>query len=157
MTAIAAAARGSAGQYLMRVALVLSLVLNLCFVGGAMWIRTHAPRHSGMAARFQRIESRLALDPAQRQAFDHYAATMEARVRLLHQHMRPLFIDAWQEMAKPQAKAADVMQIFDRVGATRHGFEQDLTNNTLAFFAHLSPAQRQKFVALLHSPATRRR
>lgn len=154
MTVITAAERRPPHEHLLRVALALSLVLNLCFIGGAMWIRMHAPpRHPGIARRFQQIESRLALDPVQRQAFDRYAVTIEHRARMMHQRIRPLIGEAWSDMAKPQAQAADVMQVFDRVRAERRGFEKDLTAATLAFLARLSPAQRQKFVELVHRRA----
>lgn len=150
MTVITATTRRPAHQPLLRVALALSLVLNLFFIVGAAWTRMHAPRHPGIAKRFQQIESRLSLNPTQRQAFDHYAAIIESRARAMHQHIRPLFGEAWAEMAKPQTQAADVMRIFDQTRVERRSFEQDLTTNTLALLARLSPAQREKFVALVH-------
>lgn len=158
MTAITAAVRRSGRHHLMRIALALSLVLNLCFIGGAVWTRMQAPPpHPGIVERFRQIEAGLALDPQQRQAFDRYTAAIEARLRLMRRHMGPLFGEAWAEMAKPQATPADVMQIFDRTQAERRAFEQDLTAATLAFLARLSPAQRQKFVELTHPHTARRR
>lgn len=158
MTAIIAAARRPERQYLMRTALALSLVLNLCFVGGAVWTRMEAPApHPGIVERFRQVEAGLALDPQQRQAFDRYTAVIEARIRLMRRHMAPLFGEAWAEMAKRQAKPADVMPIFDRVRAEQHAFDQDLTTATLALFAQLSPAQRQKFVELIHPRPARHR
>jgi uncharacterized membrane protein len=148
VTAITAAVRRPGRQHLMRIALALSLVLNLCFIGGALWTRMGAPRpHPDITERFRQIEAGLALDPQQRQAFDLYTAAIEAG---------PLFGEAWAEMAKPQATPADVMQVFDRAQAERRAFEQDLTTATLAFLARLSPAQRQKFVELIHPHAARR-
>ncbi|MGH7036920.1 MAG: periplasmic heavy metal sensor [Stellaceae bacterium] len=150
MTVITATTRRPARQPLLRVALALSLVLNLFFIVGAAWTRMHAPHHPGIAKRFHQIESQLALDPTQRQAFDRYAAIIESRARAMHQRIRPLIGEAWSEMAKPQAQATDVMRIFDQTRAERRSFEQDLTSHTLALLARLSPAQRQKFVALVH-------
>lgn len=150
MTVITATTRRPARQHLLRVALALSLVLNLFFVVGAAWTRMHAPRHPGIARRFHQIESQLALDPTQRRAFDRYAATIESGLRGMHQRIAPLVGEAWNEMAKPQTTPAEVMRVFDRVRAERRGFEQELTTATLAFLARLSPAQRQKFVALVH-------
>jgi uncharacterized membrane protein len=139
-------------------ALALSLVLNLCFVGGAVWTRMAAPApHPGIANRLRQIEGGLALDPQQRQAFDRYAATIETRLRLMHRHLAPLFGEAWDEMAKPQVKPADVMQVFDQARAEQRAFQQDLTTATLAFLARLSPAQRQEFIALMHHHAGGRR
>jgi uncharacterized membrane protein len=149
VTVITAAERRPVHQHLLRVALALSLVLNLCFIGGAVWIRMHAPpRHPGIARRFHQIESRLALD--------HYAASVEGSLRRMHRRIAPLIGEAWTAMAKPQTKAADVMPIFDQVRAARRGFEQDLTTDTLAFLARLSPVQRQKFVALVYRHPARR-
>jgi uncharacterized membrane protein len=158
VTAVTVAMRRPGWRHLTRVALALSLVLNLCFVAGAVWTRMAAPApRPGIAERLRQIEAGLALDPQQRQAFDRYAATIEARLRVMRRHMAPLFGDAWDEMAKPQAKPADVMQIFDRARVEQRAFQQDLTTATLAFLARLSPAQRQEFITLMHHPAGRRR
>lgn len=156
MTAVMVTERRTPRQPLLRVALALSLVLNLFFVVGAVWTRMHAPRHPGIAKRFHQIESQLALDPRQRQAFDRYAAVIESRARAMHQRVGPLIGEAWAEMAKPQTQAAGVMQIFDQVRGERRSFEQELTTNTLLFLARLSPAQRQKFVELVHPRAAHR-
>jgi uncharacterized membrane protein len=151
--------RRPARHTLLRAALALSLVLNLCFIGGAVWTRMQAPTpHPGIAARFRKIEAGLALDPQQRQAFDRYTAAVESRARAMRRQITPLIGDAWTAMAKLGATPDDAMRVFDRVGAERHAFESDLTAATLAFFAHLSPEQRQKFVELVqrHTAARRR-
>ncbi|HZU89280.1 MAG TPA: periplasmic heavy metal sensor [Stellaceae bacterium] len=156
MTAITAAVRRPPRHYLTRMVLALSLALNLCFVGGAVWTRMRPPPHPDIARRLHQIEAKLALDPQQRQAFGRYTATIEDRLRMMRRQAGPLFGEAWAEMANPQTKPADVMRIFDRARAERRSFEQDLTTATLAFLARLSPAQRQKFVMLIHPRAARR-
>jgi uncharacterized membrane protein len=154
VTAVTVAVRRPARQHLIRLALALSLVLNLCFIAGAVWTRMAAPAsHPGIAERLRKIESGLALDPQQRQAFDRYAATVQGRLRVMRRRITPLIGGAFTEMAKPQTKPADVMQMFDRAQAERRAFEQDLTTATLAFLARLSPTQRQEFVALVHPHA----
>jgi uncharacterized membrane protein len=151
VTAITAAVRRPTRHYLLRIVLALSLALNLCFVGGAVWTRMREPPpHPGIAQRLRQIEAKLALDPQQRQAFNRYTATIEDRLRVMRRQIGPLIGNAWAEMANPQANPADVMRIFDRVRTERRIFDQDLTTATIAFLARLSPEQRQKFVTLIH-------
>jgi len=66
VTFASAVARGGARQNLLWVALALSLALNLCFIGGALWIRIQGPPTPMYPEeRLERIGSELALDPAQ--------------------------------------------------------------------------------------------
>jgi uncharacterized membrane protein len=158
VTAITAALRRPVRQHRLWAALILSLALNLCFVAGALWTRMAAPApHHGIAARLRQIEAGLALDPQQRQAFNRYAATIESRLHVMRRRITPLIGGAFAEMAKPQAKPADVMQMFDRAQVERRAFEQELTIATLAFLAQLSPTQRREFVALVHRHTDRQR
>ena len=66
MTFAWAATRGPTRQHLLWVALALSLVLNLCFIAGAVWVRIHEPALTlSPEERFHRIGAKLALSPDQ--------------------------------------------------------------------------------------------
>ena len=131
------------------VLLILSAVLNLCFLAGAAWTRLHAPaRWAGFEERYQRMATELNLEPPQRAGFDAYVAAMRIRTEKMHEQVTPLMNAAWDEIAKPQADAAQVTRLFDEAAEKRQEFQREATAKTLDFLAVLSPAQRSKFVAI---------
>ena len=151
MTLVSTAARSATRQHLLWVALTLSLVLNLCFVAGAVWIRIHGPMPpSNPEQRLQRIGAELVLGPQQRQAFERYSETVRMHMQHMREAVEPLMNDAWSELAKPDADEATVMRLFDEAAQTRRGFQHELIPTTLSFLATLSPEQRAKFVELFH-------
>lgn len=150
---------GSAGQpgapagWLSRrvllILLVASVVLNLCFVAGAVWTRWHAPaRWAGMEQRYRQMAAELDLNPQQKIAFDAYVATMRTRTEKMRQQVGPVMDAAWEEIAKPHADAAQVALLFDYAAEKRREFQREASAQTLDFLATLAPAQRSKFVAI---------
>jgi uncharacterized membrane protein len=135
------------------VALTLSLLLNLCFVAGALWIRIQGPAlPASPAERLQRIGAELALDPQQKQAFDQYSENVRAHMQRIRDTVEPLMTAAWSELAKPDADQATAARLFDEAGQARRGLQRELLAPTLSFLATLSPEQRAKFVELFHQP-----
>jgi uncharacterized membrane protein len=151
VTFASTAARGATRHPLLWVALTLSLVLNLCFVAGALWIRIQGPAlPASPAERLQRIGAALALDPQQRQAFERYSETVRTHMQQMRETVEPMMSAAWAELAKPDADQATAARLFDEAGQTRRGLQRELLAPTLAFLATLSPEQRAKFVELFH-------
>ena len=151
MTFASTATRGATRQHLLWVALILSLVLNLCFVAGALWARVQGPPAPfNIEERLQRIGSELELNPQQRQNFDHYSETVRARLQQMREAVEPLMNAAWSEIAKPQADETTVMHFFDEAAQARRGFQREMIATTLSFLATLSPEQRAKFVQVFH-------
>lgn len=151
MTLASAAARGATRHPLLWVALTLSLVLNLCFVAGALWIRIQGPAMpAGPAERLQRIGTELVLDPQQRQAFELYSENVRSHMQQMRETVEPLMSAAWSELAKPDADPATAARLFDEAAQARHSLQRELLTPTLTFLATLSPEQRAKFVELFH-------
>ncbi|MGH7046438.1 MAG: periplasmic heavy metal sensor [Stellaceae bacterium] len=135
----------------MKVALALSLALNLFFVVGAAWIGVHAPAPPlSPAQRLAQMGHELGLDAQQTEAFAVYSQTMRERLQAMHQATQPLVSEAWSEVAKPQADETRIMELLDQAGQKRREFVSQLTATTLSFLATLSPEQRRKFVELAH-------
>lgn len=150
MTVVSLAARGSVRQHLVSILLALSLALNLCFIGGALWIRIHGPPPPmNPAERLQYIGAQLALDPQQKQAFEQYSQAIRSRMQSMHKAVDPLVGNAWSEVAKPDAEEARVIALFDEAAQTRREYMRELAPVTLSFLAKLSPEQRAKFVELI--------
>jgi uncharacterized membrane protein len=140
--------------------LVVSLVLNVCVVAGVAWTRFHASPPAGGSERFlQRVPAELGLDDKQRGAFGRYVAAMRARTEKTRQQVAPLLGGAWEEVAKPQADAGQVMRLFETAAAKRQESQREVIARTLEFLSTLSPEQRRKFVALAreHRGARRNR
>jgi Spy/CpxP family protein refolding chaperone len=137
--------------------LIVSLVLNLCFVAGVAWTRWRTPPPGGFEAVFQRMPSELGLDDKQRAAFDRYVATTRARNEKMRQQVAPLYAGAWEEMAKPQADPDEIRRLFEEVGAKRQESQRESVGQTLEFLSTLSPEQRRKFVTLMRERWSTRR
>jgi uncharacterized membrane protein len=144
-------ARGATRHPLLWAALTLSLVLNLCFVAGALWIRVQAPAlPASPAERLQRVGAELGLDPQQRQAFERYSENVRGHMQQIRETVEPLMSAAWSELAKPEADRATAARLFDEAGQARRSLQRELLAPTLSFLATLSPEQRAKFVELFH-------
>ena len=130
--------------------LAVSLVLNLFFIAGAVWIRFAAPAAPpSYEQRFESIAAQLDLTPDQRSGFDRYIAAMQARGTKMRQEIAPLIAGAWNEMAEPQADAGRIMRRFDDASEKWRAFQHESTTKTLDFLALLSPAQRKQFITLV--------
>jgi uncharacterized membrane protein len=151
VTLASTVARGATRHPLLWAALTLSLVLNLCFVAGALWIRVQAPAlPASPAERLQRVGAELALDPEQRQAFERYSENVRSHMQQIRETVEPLMSAAWSELAKPDADQATASRMFDEAGQARRSLQRELLAPTLSFLATLSPEQRAKFVDLFH-------
>jgi uncharacterized membrane protein len=128
----------------------ISVALNLFFIVGAVWTRFNGPPVAlGSDERYSEMAAELKLDPQQRAAFDRYVAAMRSRVDDMRQQIEPLIGNAWEELAKPQADANQVMAAFDQASEKRRAFQRELTTQTIAFLSVLSPEQRKSFVSIV--------
>jgi uncharacterized membrane protein len=151
VTFASTAAHGATRRPLLWVALTLSLVLNLCFIAGALWTRFQAPAPPASAAeRLQRVGAELALDRQQRQAFERYSEILRTHMQQMRETVEPMMSTAWAELAKPNADQATAARLFDEAGQARRNLQRELLAPTLMFLATLSPEQRAKFVELFH-------
>ena len=149
-TAAPRAARRKEHSRLLIAVLVISLVLNLCFIAATVWFRLHAPPAGrNLAERYQEIASQLDLDAQQRAAFDRYIAAMRSRADQMRQETDPLMSAAWEELAKPQPDAAKVERLFDEAGERRRATQHEATSQTVALLNALSPEQRARFVGIM--------
>jgi Spy/CpxP family protein refolding chaperone len=130
--------------------LAVSLVLNLCFIAGAVWSRVHPPAaRFDLAERYRQMAAQLDLDPQQRTAFDRYVGAIRSRTEQIRQDTDPLMSAAWEELAKPQPDMGKVERLFDEAAEKRRAMQHETTAQTVELLGALSPAQRAKFVATM--------
>jgi uncharacterized membrane protein len=137
-------------QHLIWAAVALSLALNLFFVAGALWTRSHVPQPLTREQRLDEMAAALALDPQQRRAFAGYSQMMRTQLEEMRDLAQPLVRAAWAEVSRPQADETKVMQLLDQAAQVRRGHLNQVTAATIAFLKKLSPEQRAKFVKAAH-------
>lgn len=130
--------------------LAISLVLNLCFIAGAVWSRLHPPASRvDLTERYRQMAAQLDLDLQQRAAFDRYVGAIRGRTEQMRQDTDPLMNAAWEELAKPQPDMTRVENLFDEAAEKRRALQHETTAQTVQLLTALSPAQRAKFVTTM--------
>ena len=151
MTIVDTAVSGrSVRQQILWATLALSLALNLFFVAGALWTRSHVPAPLTREQRFDQMAAALALDPQQRRAFASYSQMMRTQLKEMRDLAQPLVRAAWAEVSRPRADETKVMQLLDQAAQVRRSHLNHITAATIAFLKRLSPEQRAKFVKIAH-------
>ncbi len=128
------------------VVLALSVVLNICFVAGAlMWPRLMPLPNAG--ERFVGIAKSLDLNPNQKRAFQDFHRTLQQRGKQMHDTIEPLIQQIWDEEAKPQPDQTHISELITQASHERREFQDVAATALTGFLAQLTPDQRAKFVA----------
>ncbi len=142
--------RSGAGRKLLWVILALSLTLNICFVGGLVWMRAHHP--PGPMERMERLGQTLDLNEDQRLAFEQFVRVIRQRGRFVRETNQPLLAKIWNELAKPDASEAAVTQLGDQIRDNRATFQKEASAALLSFNKTLTPEQRRKLADIAQAP-----
>lgn len=139
----------SRARLLGRIALALSLTLNICFVGGLVWSKyAGRPPFDSPAQRFAQLARELDLTPDQHLAFNRFAQVAQQRGRALREHNQPLIETAWAELEKPTPDEATLSRLFEEASNNRRAYQKELGEALRAFLVTLTPQQRAHFVDL---------
>jgi Spy/CpxP family protein refolding chaperone len=131
---------------LLWLALILSLTLNIFFLGGLFWSRLAAEQGSTPEERFTRAANSLNLSPDQHEAFQQFATDVREHSRHFHEANGPLIQQVWAELAKPQPDQALIASLVDQTAENRHSYQRDMTGTLSRFLATLTPEQRAQFI-----------
>jgi len=134
------------------VALVLSLTLNVFFIGGLVWSKVARERFETPAERFQQLGRELNLSSAQRADLRQFVGTIRARAHLLQESNGPLLERVWQEVAKPQPDQAEIARLTDQAAQNREAFQKDMAAALATFMATLTPEQRAQLADIAAHP-----
>ena len=139
------------------VLLVLSVVLNLAFLGGFAWTRAHHARFasgagSGYQQRLERAVEGLKLDAGQQQAWNDFVQNVRQRGRGMREANAQLLDSAWSELAKTNPDGAAVERAFEQAGENRRQFQRDTMQSMTRFLATLGPEQRVRFLERARRP-----
>jgi uncharacterized membrane protein len=150
MSAVAEAAGKSGSRTrLVWTALVLSLVLNVCFVGGLVWSRMQAERPTTAAERFQQVGKEMNFAGSERESFQQFFQTVRRETLQMRENNRPIMQHIWSELDKEHPDQAAVNQLIDQATENRRVYQKDMAAALTGFLATLTPSQRGRFVELL--------
>lgn len=143
---------GKCGRWL-KIALALSLVLNICFVAGPFLWHEVGP---SPAQRFHRaVIRKLDLSTDQRQAFTDFVTAMRQARHQLHDGNEPLAGSVWNEEAKAAPDQAAISQLIAKADENHRQFLQAASTALATFMASLRPEQRAAFVELVKNRRNR--
>lgn len=136
--------------------LVLSLALNVFFIGGVFWLKTRAMQAQMTPPERVRLVAReLSLDDNQRAAFDRFIQTARQHTRELRETNTPLVDQTWNEFAKAQPDDAVIERQFAGAADNRRRYQVELGQALRGFLASLSEEQRRTFIDLLRNRQNR--
>lgn len=134
----------------LKIALILSLALNLFIVAGFVAGQVWHPFTPTPAQHFERsVIAKLALNDTQRHAFQEFRRTMAQSRHSLRDGNDPLTEQFWEEEAKAAPDQAHIAQLTAQVEDNRRQFAQAATKALTTFMAVLDPAQRTAFADLV--------
>jgi len=138
------------------VALIVSLIINVFFVGGLIG---HVVFHAqfghppmGPIPRFERASREMNLGGAQLAAFNGMIAALREHRRETFQKNRPLFDQIWDQLAKSQPDEKVIADLLAQADANHVAFQKAATAAMESFMATLSPQQRAQFADLAKWP-----
>ena len=153
MTAVAEmAGRANGRGRVVRIALALSLTLNIFVVGGLVWAMVGLGPPPPPAERFIEIGQGLALNDVQKAAIKTFAGTARELTRKLRENNAPLMLQIWNEMEKDSPDGAHVAQLIDQTTENRRNYQKSMTQSLATFLGTLTPDQRTQFAELARHP-----
>jgi Spy/CpxP family protein refolding chaperone len=131
-------------------ALVVSLALNLCVLGGAVYSRWvgHPLPPPMPGRRLETVLEQLSLRPDQKAAFEEFRRSLRHEQETLAEADRPALGDAWEALTHDNPDQAKIQAALDQMALHRHAFQVNTTAATVRFMAVLTPEQRE---AVAHS------
>jgi uncharacterized membrane protein len=130
------------------VVLILSLTLNVFFVGGLLWARSALHPPFGPVQRMESIAAEMHLSGDQLAAFRIFVKTMRDRQIELHEKNHAIIFALWDDLAQAQPDQAKMDQLVDKANDNRRASQKEAVKALIAFLATLSPEQRAQFADL---------
>jgi Spy/CpxP family protein refolding chaperone len=132
------------------IALILSLALNVCAVGGFLYSSwNEMPHGTGMEYRLDMLSKRLHLTAAQMPVFEEFRQSLRHNQEALGQYNDPLLAQAWTELIKPEPDLTTVQGFIDQMSMHRHAFQIDVSASLVHLLAALTPEQRVQLAKIV--------
>lgn len=138
-----AASQPRSKSWIVKVALALSLVLNVFFIGGLAYSKFARPQGPLVA-----LGRDLDLAPNQRGAFRDFVQTVRSKGGALRETNLKLGEQIWDELSKPQPDSPRLAVLFAQIADNRREYQTAVSAALLPFLATLNQDQRRRFVEI---------
>ncbi len=128
---------------LVRVALALSLALNVFFVGGLVYSKLVRPTPPLIM-----LGRQLNLEPDQRKAFQGFIQIVRLKGAALREANLALGRKIWNELSQPTPDPQKLTALFTEIANNRRDYQTAVGTALLPFLETLSIEQRQRFVEI---------
>jgi uncharacterized membrane protein len=128
---------------LLKVALALSLALNLCFIGGLLYSKFVKPTPPLIA-----LGRELNLEPDQRKAFQGFLQVVRSKGTELRDNNLKISQQIWDELAQPKPDAQKLTALFADYANNRRDYQTAVGTALLPFLETLNADQRQRFIEI---------
>ena len=127
---------------LVKVALALSLVLNVFFVGGLVYSKFVQP------APLVALGRQLNLEPDQRKAFQSFLQVVRRKGAALRDTNSKVSAQIWEELSQPKPDEQKLTALFTEVATNRHEYQMAVGSAIIPFLETLTSEQRARFVEI---------
>jgi uncharacterized membrane protein len=128
---------------LVKVALALSLALNVFFVGGLLYSKFVRPTPPLVA-----LGRELDLAPDQRKAFQSFLQVVRGKGAELREHNLKISQQIWDELSQPKPDPQKLGALFAEFANNRRDYQTAVGTALLPFLETLSVQQRQRFIEI---------
>src|SRR5260370_574284 len=128
---------------LVKVALALSLALNVFFIGGLLYSKFVRPTPPLIA-----LGRELDLAPDQRKAFQGFLQVVRSKGTELREDNLKISQQIWDELAQPKPDAQKLTTLFAEYANNRRDYQTAVGTPLLPFLEPLSAEQRQRFIEI---------
>ena len=126
---------------LVKVALALSLALNVFFIGGLLYSKFVRPTPPLIA-----LGRELDLAPDQRKAFQGFLQVVRSRGAALRENNLKIGRQIWDELSQAKPDPKKLAALFAEVVDNRRDYQTAVTTALLPFLETLSLDQRERFI-----------
>lgn len=128
---------------LVKVALALSLALNVFFIGGLAYSKFVRP-----TPPLLRLGRELNLEPDQRKAFQSFVQVVRSKGKALRDNNLAAGQQIWDELSQPKPDAQKLGTLLTEIANNRRDYQMAVGTALLPFLETLNIEQRQHFVEI---------
>ena len=135
-------------HWIVRLLLVLSVTLNLFFVGGLLYTKFATDAWMSPQQRVEALARDLKLTPEQRQSFREMIQVLRLKGQSVRAANAELAAQIWDQLAKPQPDQDAMSRVFGQIADNRLQFQLQVGSALDGFLVKLDPDQRKRFIEL---------
>ncbi|GEM_PF-2212041 len=135
--------RPSSKGRLVKVALALSLALNVCFIGGLLYSKFMRPTPPLIM-----LGRELDLEADQRKSFQGFLQAVRGKGAALRETNLAVGRQIWDELSQPKPDQQKLASLFQQIADNRRDYQTAVSTALVPFLETLSIEQRQRFIEI---------